>query len=461
MSVRSKFTAASRFWGNMRGGGLRNELLRGGFGSVAVKVGHTVLALFVAVLLARSLGPAGYGTYSFIFAVLMVGGVPILGGLPPLAVRETARANAYGRPELVKGMVRWSNAVILLYFLGLLGVSVLLFRIIPDDWNSARVETLLAGSVLLPILAVTRVRGAMVRGLRHVTMGQISENIIRPACFASFLVVGLLLVSEDGLTPAGAMGFHVVAACVGVLAATSMLNRLSTPAVLPHYRSWEWACALGPLALTGGFQVMNKYLDILILGMLGSDDSVGVYRVVIQLGVLVIFGLQAINQVLQPHFSRLHMGNDTRRLQRLVTVSTRLMLFSAFFPFILFVFFGQHVLDLVFGDAYVSGASALAIIAVGQLVNAAIGPVGMLLNMTGNERDTMWGLGFAAITNIFLNFILIPLYGIEGAATASTVTVVLWNFLLRIMVKRRLGIETTFIGAWPSRPRDNTDAPIK
>jgi len=109
---------------------------------------------------------------------------------------------------------------------------------------------------------------------------------------------------------------------------------------------------------------------------------------------------------------------------------------------LVFVLFGERFLALAFGPGYAGGHTTLAILALGQLVNAGMGSVGVLLNMTGHERDTLRGVAIAAVANVVLGLVLIPLFGLEGAATATAVTLIIWNLLLRQAVWRRIQIET-------------------
>ena len=67
--------------------------------------------------------------------------------------------------------------------------------------------------------------------------------------------------------------------------------------------------------------------------------------------------------------------------------------------------------------------------------------------MTGHERDTATGVGIAAAVNVTLNVLLIPLWGIEGAAIATAISLMTWNILLAVWVYRRLGIYTTAAGS--------------
>jgi O-antigen/teichoic acid export membrane protein len=410
-----------------------------------IKAAHAILAFAVAVTLARLLGPEGYGVYSFALAILMLVAIPAQLGIPKLVVRETAKAQSREDWSLMYGLWRWGSAAVLV--LSIVGVmivcGVVLFF---EGANSERNATVAIGTALIPLIALANVRAACLRGLRMVVWGQLPESILRPAILMLLVGAGILTTrAEFAPSPSEIMGWHVIAAIVTFFVGTIMLWRACPKGVRskpsPHYESSGWRKAIIPLAMISGFQVVNSYTDLIVLGIFREHEEVGIYRAAFQLALLVIIGLQALNKVLQPHYARLYQQQDIEKLQRLVTNSSIAMFLMSLPPVIVLLFSGSAVLSFVYGGEYVVGAQALAILVVGQLLHSAVGSVAVLLNMTGHERDTMLGFAIAACANVFLNFLLIPYFGMVGAATASALTLVLWVFLLRRFAKRRIGIE--------------------
>jgi O-antigen/teichoic acid export membrane protein len=80
----------------------------------------------------------------------------------------------------------------------------------------------------------------------------------------------------------------------------------------------------------------------------------------------------------------------------------------------------------------------LAILAAGQLVNAAFGSVGLFLSMSGHERDTLLGQFIALTVNVLVAVVLIPPFGATGAAVAASLGLVTWNLVLAAKVVSRL-----------------------
>jgi O-antigen/teichoic acid export membrane protein len=111
---------------------------------------------------------------------------------------------------------------------------------------------------------------------------------------------------------------------------------------------------------------------------------------------------------------------------------------------------GGRVVRWIFGAEYVSASNPLAILVLGQLVNAAFGSVGFLLNMTGHERIAARVLWQTAALNIAISLTLIPGLGVLGAAIGNAVSLAVWNLLLHRQVNRQLGISSL---ALPGRAR--------
>jgi O-antigen/teichoic acid export membrane protein len=124
------------------------------------------------------------------------------------------------------------------------------------------------------------------------------------------------------------------------------------------------------------------------------------------------------------------------RLRRLVVISRRISLAAALPLAIALFIAGDVIVEWVFGQAYNGAHLPLVILAVGQLVNAAFGPVGIFLNMTGNEKLNSMLLWSTVAGNIVMNSVMIPIAGISGAALASSLSLAFKNFAQLLLAKR-------------------------
>jgi len=427
------------------GTGLKSELARDGIGSLVLKAVYILLSFAITMTLARTLGADGYGVYAYVFALISLLSIPAEFGLPQLIVRETAKALAKQEWGVIQGVWRWAGKItavlIVILVLGA-GLAVVIFG---DRFSREQLVTLFWGLALVPLVALGDLRGAALRGLNRVIQGQLPEQALRPGFYILLILGAAFVFSVGKFTPSIAMSLQMLAAVFAFVIGAWLLWRatpLEVRQAKPVYESRRWFASTLPLAFISGMGLINSYTSIIMLGLFVTSSDIGIYRVADQMALLVSISLQAINMVVAPQFARLYAVGNKARLQRLATTSARAVLSLTLPVVVVFLLFGKPLLKFIFGAEFVLAYGPLSILAVGQLVNSAMGSVGFLLIMTGHEQDTARGVAVAAVGNIVLNLVLIPLWGTQGAALASAITMTVWNILLWLAVRRRLMINS-------------------
>ncbi|WP_034622867.1 flippase [Desulfovermiculus halophilus] len=432
---------------------MRERLLRGAAGGFFVQGGRLISELLLSILLARLLGPDGYGTYAFAFAIVKVVQIPAENGFANLAVRFTSAYKAVASWGLLRGL--WRRTFSAAFAYGIITAAVLLF-IALSGIDSSKNKTLAAASILLLFMPLISSGGGVLRGLGRTVLGQAPEHIIRPVAFLFLCVLSFLFAGKFIDQPSHAMMLHGGAVFFSMLAAFGWYLRYKPKEIrnaAPAYEDKTWLKAVLPLSFIGGMFVVNQHMDILILGWLSPAAQVGIYRISVQGANLVIFGLMVINFVIAPEISRLYVKGEKKSLQKMVTWSARAVLACALPIAIIFWLLGKQIISFAFGEEYQASYAPLAVLTLGQLVNAAAGSVGFILNMTGHEKDTAVGVTIAAILNIFLNLMLIPSYQAIGAAIATVSSMIVWNILLIWAVYKRIQLNSTAFGRIsPRRP---------
>lgn len=400
--------------------------------------------------MARVLGAEDFGVYTYVIAVVTVLGIPAVMGLPNLVLREVAAYHANAHWSAMRGILKWANKWVLLISLGLMLATMLVAWTIREQLESGVLLIFgLAVVVLLPANALSALRTAALRGLHHVVLGQLPETIIRPSIFVVSLVVAYLWLGNTRIDSSFAMALHVMSAVVAFGIGTWLLLKyLPHPVrkVTPEYYSKVWMKSASAFLLIGGLRVLNNQLAMLMLGPLEGAEAVAFYRVAARGAELVAFILTAVNMTLAPIISSLYASNQMERLQRIVTLSARLILVVSLPIAIFLILKGEWVLSTIFGTEFGAGATALIILSIGQLASAVMGPVAYLLNMTTHEKETAKGVAFSAIMCVGLNVLLIPLWGLEGAAVATAVSLGVRNLLFVVWVRKKLNIHSTALG---------------
>lgn len=428
-----------------RYGELGSKLIKGVMGTAGIRLAHAAIGFITAILLARMLGPSGYGTYTFVMALVGFLTIPSELGIPGLAVREIAVANARKDWGHMHGFLVRAHQGIAVLSAVLMSGGALALILAGDHLDPVKRNCMWLGLLLVPLISFGALRAAMLRGLRKVLLGQLPEQIIRPA------VLALLVVFLFAFSAQQPSAREVIAAQIAATAAAFIWGLFTflkhRPAELdaspPVFRTREWIKSTLPFGLSAMLLLINGRTDILALGIFREDVEVGVYRVAVQMSLPVIFALQAVNAIQAPHIAHLYSTGDMKRLQKMITRSSQAILAFAVPAVLLIVLFGQFLIRILFGAEYVEAYVPLVILAIGKLVSAGTGSVASLLNMTGHEHDTMRSILMAVVVNLVLNFALTPTLGIIGAAIATAATLVVWNLAMWRAVYRRIGINAS------------------
>ena len=263
---------------------------------------------------------------------------------------------------------------------------------------------------------------------------------MRPVLLIGFVIGAYLLLGPD-FNAAWAVGASVLATGISFLVGAWLLRRALSrdiTAAAPEYQMGTWLRSALPFLLIGGVLIINARTDIIMLGFLGTQTEVGIYRIVAQGAALIAFVLAAVNAALSPVIARLYAQGERERLESTIRRTTRLI-FLCSLPLALgLIIFGEPFLR-IFGPDFTAGHAALAILSVGFLVDAAAGSVGQMLNMTGHEGDSAKAIGTSAVLNVALNLLLIPRLGMVGAAAATATSMAVYNTLLAAFVYKRFG----------------------
>lgn len=409
-----------------------------------IRVANAGLGVINTVLLARILGIEEFGQYAFVYAVILVVSIPARIGLPQLVIRETSYAMTDNRSGHVFNIWGWTTRM------GL-GISALITVIfvaaaILLQGRSSGAETLLAASLLVPLISLGNLRGAALRGLGKVVLGQLPELVLRPAFFTLFLCWFGFVQTEVALTAAQALLWHTAAAGLAFLIGTVFLYRERHK--LGHREDSAFGGKVAllsafSLGAAAGLSVLNNNVDIIMIRAFMNDADVGLYRPAVTMGGLVLFGQQIITTLITPRIAGLYRQKEMPRLQSLLRKSARFSFGCSVLVFVIFAAFGRALLAGLFGPAYLAGYVPLLVLSASHVINASFGSAANLLAMSGHEADTLRAIGVSTLVNIAANTVLVVNFGITGAAFGTLISIVLYKALLTRAIRTKLGLRAS------------------
>ncbi|MDS0280785.1 flippase [Haloarcula onubensis] len=202
-----------------------------------------------------------------------------------------------------------------------------------------------------------------------------------------------------------------------------------------------------PLTLAAVAQYLITWTDILMLSVFESANIVGVYQAAYQTATILGFLMVAVGSIFPSVASNLYDSGEKEQLQTVFSALTKWVSYLSLLAFLFVIFYTDTILG-IFGNEFSSGSSILLLIGGAFVLSSAVGPSSFLLMMTGHERVEMWNTSAACVMNIVLNFVLIQSYGSLGAAVATGVSLVTLNLLRLVEVRILLEIFPQFKNYW-------------
>ncbi|MHB8464586.1 MAG: lipopolysaccharide biosynthesis protein [Acidimicrobiales bacterium] len=422
------------------------EIFRTGFVSFLLKVVGGALLFGFTVVLAHSLGSSGAGLFYVAYTVMLVASMIGRFGLDNAVLRFSAvSADAMdpGRTAAVYRMalricLKWSS----IFALGLLVSSGWLAENVFS--NPSLVGPLRVAALGVIPTGVIVLQAQLLKGIGRTKVAVFTETTAVP------LLALPLLIGARGVglaTATAACIIYVVATCVAVVVAYETIRRAT-----PERRSTDvgfdrkllMRTSL-PLLVVSLMDLATNWSGILLLAVMRSSHDVGVFATASRTAMLLSWVLASANTISGPKFAALAAREDVEAIAHVARRTARAATLLVLPGFAVLVVAPRVILG-VFGTDFKAGASALVILAVGQIVNVACGPVTTLLMMTGRERQIRNVGVVAAGCTVALQAALIPSFGIAGAAAGAAVGLATWNVLASFAVYRTLDVVP-----WPLR----------
>ena len=429
--------------------GSNRALVLGTIGTFGLNALAVVLNFVLVLVLSRSLGAEGYGAYASALAWAGVLSMVAVLGLTPLVVRHIAAYHASEAWGLLRGLLRRANQLV-----GLASVVTILVAA-PIGWliyrdRPALLQPFLIALLLVPLIPLASLRQAAMQGLGRVVLGRTPDTAIAPTLFIVAIVVAGSALG-DRFTATWATGLQVAATACALVLGIVLLRRTLPRSVLraaPEYEMQSWRRSGASLILLNVVLAASAQVGTIMLGALTTAGDAGVFDAAVRTTRLISFVMLAASYPLMPLVARLHASHEREHLQRTVIRTARGVLLVAVPTGTVVVVFAPVILR-VFGAEFDEGATAMRILALGEVANVLTGFGGLVLVMSGRESDLARCVALGAVVNIGLSALLIPTLDVNGAAIATATAMTLSNTAMSLLAWRRLGVWTPVAGTRP------------
>lgn len=405
------------------------ELLKGSSIAFIFRIIGMGLGYILTLMITRWYGADTMGLFSLSITLLNIFTSIGIFGFNDALVRFVADYNNNNKPHLVKEVYQKSLSIstILSFILSIIFYFSASFFAETVFKNNSLIFYFQVISFGIPPLILISINSAIFRGLKNIKFFSFFKNV------GVFLVTTIILFIAginkypDSITVISqvlSLYFIMIMSFVGIVKYTK-ISKYKSQNIL------EYASLLKvsfPMLFSSSMTFVMGWADIIMIGIFRNEGEVGVYSVVVKLALLTTIPLIAVSSISSSQFSEYFSQKKWILLKKSIFNSTKLIAITTSPIIFILGIFSKEIL-LSFGEEFVSGFYALLFLFLGRIIDAMTGLSNSLLSMVGLQNQLMINMIIATFVNIILNYLLIPMYGINGAAVATSTSIIILNML--------------------------------
>lgn len=402
------------------------------------------------IVLARWMGGFEYGIYVFVWTwVLVLGGLSNL-GISTVMIRLLPEYREKAQADLARGLLRYGRLMVLVSSTAMAMLGFAGLKYFGSLLSSYYILPAFLALICVPMVTLTDVQDGIGRGRGWMSIALLPPYVLRP-----LLVLVAMFIAHERRWPMvaeTAAGAAIAATWIAALVQTLLLRQRlggdlpAGPAARPKDL---WLRTSLPLFAITGSELLLQNTDVLVVSHFMTPRDAAIYFAAAKTMSLVMFIHYAVGSAFANRFSALNARGERSELVSFVSDAVRWTFWPSLVAALGILALGWPLLSL-FGVGFTAGYPVMFILVLGFLGRAAMGPSEFILNMLGQQKICAIIIASMAVLNIGLNVLLVPRFGIIGAAIATATVLVLGAGLNTVFAQRRLGLN---IAIWSNLRR--------
>jgi len=405
--------------------------LKGGFGLFLNRIIITLINFIYVFIAARFLGPKNFGLLSISISVFTIVEIFSNFGLPNtiqrfLSGKDDGFCSRYYVTILSIGSVSTIITFIILFF----SASFISKRIFNETELVYLLRYLSIALLFSTPLELSRAVLIAKEKINSIIVIDVVNYVIRLILFIS-----LFLIFNEIIVVIWAIIIGYVSSLVIAIIFLKKFNL--KPKFDYSHSSYKNIFNYSlPILFVGLSYVISNQTDRLMIGMFSTAFAVGIYALVTKLSELLHFLHGSFLRIFMPIASDSYRSGNMDDIKKSYYFINRWVGITNSLILIIFAGFGKKIISL-FGEDFpiVTSYKVLLIVGIYSFFTTWVGPSGALLQITNRQRIELLNTIVFILLNILLNYILIPIYGIFGAAFATLISGVTRNIMQIIEIR--------------------------
>lgn len=417
----------------------RGEAGRMSLIAFSVRIISAFIAFVSQVLMARWMGSFEYGIFVLVWVTMVIVGNLACLGFHTSVIRFIPEYRERGMLAELRGIVMTSRLFVLIASTAIAALGALGVWLLSPFIENYYVVPFILGLILLPMIAMSDLVQGLARANSWALFALTPTFLIRPVLILAAMALMLLMgYAPDARTAIFAAIAATYTTTIGqLLGVTSRMDR-KIPAGPVKVHFGQWFLVSLPIFLVESFFFLLTNADVLMVGAYMDPDDVAVYFATVKTLALVHFVYFAVKAGVAQRYAQFTHGKP-EKLAAFARETVSWTFWPSLIMALMVLVLGEPMLTL-FGPDFTSGYPLLFLLVFGVVARAAVGPCESLLTMSGNQNICAAVYAMTLAFNIGLNVVLIPLFGLWGAAMATAFAMVFEASALSFTVWRKLGI---------------------
>ena len=391
-------------------------------------------------LLARWVGVEYLGIYSLANAIMLIGEVVAKMGLETGVMRYVSQLETQTEKSKIQRIIHSSLKMAGIFSIGISMLLAGFAWLLVSIFNGTPLlhTVIIVFAFTIPFNAITLVSAYATQGFKLLKYKVMATQILNPTVLLVSMMMSYWLISRESaiMIPMVVTG---ITGCFVIVIILKNISGINLYSIIKAPFDRNLLNFSVPLMFVTILQTFMHWMDIIMLGYFTDASVVGLYHPAARTAGLLQVLLLSFISIYAPMMSQLHAKSDFWEMSHLYKLVSRwLITFSI--PILLILIIYPVKVMLLFGPDYMNSASILVLLSIGSFIQASLGAAGPALSMSGYTRIVFWNSMGAFILNLILNVILIPKYGIIGAAWATFISLTAIGLARVIEVRFILGL---------------------